>query len=218
MRTNQNIPQLIQNTKLALQNTLRNEEILSRMENHCYTSEKIQEGLSLAAAMQTAFHAQTTKLALRLGAIEARDRAQEDAEGVYMRLVKLARVALRDQPAAWTQLGLNGDRPGALAAWLHLARQFFTNALADADILAQLATVGISPEELAHGQGLVTAVEAASAAVETARAAALQATRQRDVYHQALRRWMGDYLTIARIALADRPQLLEQLGVVVKAG
>ena len=53
----------------------------------------------------------------------------------------------------------------------------------------------------------------ANAGIAWQLAAAQETTRARDAALQALNRWMRDFRAIARIALADQPQRLEQLGV-----
>jgi hypothetical protein len=47
---------------------------------------------------------------------------------------------------------------------------------------------------------------------QAARGAAQASTHARDAALQALNDWMRDFLAIARIALADQPQRLAQLG------
>jgi len=56
-------------------------------------------------------------------------------------------------------------------------------------------------------------VAAGLVAQQTTKGAAQAATRARDEALDGLHRWMRDFLAIARIALADQPQRMEQLGI-----
>ena len=50
---------------------------------------------------------------------------------------------------------------------------------------------------------------------EAAKGAAQQATRERDL---ALDAWRAQYVKIARVALRNKPQLLEKLGLPARTG
>ncbi len=53
------------------------------------------------------------------------------ADETYIRFVKIARIALKDEHAAYQKLNLNGSRKKTLSGWLAQAKQFYLNSLAD---------------------------------------------------------------------------------------
>ena len=65
--------------------------------------------------------------------------------------------------------------------------------------------------------GCSRATATSAVAQQTSKGAAQETTQACDMAMQALYRWMQDFLAIARIALAEQPQRLEQLGVRVAA-
>jgi hypothetical protein len=79
--------------------------------------------------------------------------------------------------------------------------------------LAELTRFGYGPANLAAARGRLDDLAAAETAQETAKAAAVQATRQRDETAAALDAWLRQFRTVARIAARGRPDLAQRLGV-----
>ena len=100
-----------------------------------------------------------------------------------------------------------------LSGWLSQARQFYLNALADSETLTKLGAYGITQAKLEAGQLLHGQVETANAAQEKEKGDAQQATKDRDAAMDSLDEWMSDFVAIARIALEEKPQFLEKLGI-----
>ena len=131
-----------------------------------------------------------------------------------MKHVKVARVALQDERGSSQKLDLGGKRKVSLSGWLAQSNQFYINAVADADILSKMNNFGITQAKLEQGKQLVDDVEAANASQKKEKGEAQQATVDRDDALDKLNDWVSDFIAIARIALEDRPQLLEKLGIV----
>lgn len=216
MFENKNIPQVLEMSRIALTNALNVSEIATQLAPYTYTAEKITEGLALCQQTEQAVYQHHAYKSEQVGRTEAFNQARTAANLVYMRHVKLARVAFQGQVEVWKALGLDGLRADAFAPWLTQARQFYTNALQNPAILTGLLRYSVSEAELTNALALLDAAEAALAARETARGLAIQATRHRDALLKALKAWVSELITVARIALADRAQLLEILGIVVK--
>lgn len=136
----------------------------------------------------------------------------QQADDTYMRLLKLARLALRDHRGDLSALRLNGDRDRTLAGWIVQAGQFYTNALASPELLARLVTHGVTEAKLRAGQVQLLAVEHAQAVQQRNRGRAKQHKGARDAALQSLNRWYADFIQTARIALEHQPQQLEKLG------
>jgi len=141
-----------------------------------------------------------------------RDNAGND----YMRLVKIARIALADEHGAWQSLGLNGRRKESTSGWLAQCRQFYVNLKGNSGWMEKMAAYGISDEKLAAAEALLQLVEEAYNIQKTEMGEAQQATLLRDEAVDALQAWYSDFIAIARIALEDKPQYLEMLGIVEK--
>lgn len=93
------------------------------------------------------------------------------------------------------------------------ARYFYTKAAKYTDVLNGYQ---LQQSELAQNQASVEALMALRNRRLQMKGEAEEATRTRNLSMQALRKWMREFYSIARIALQDSPQLLEALGVPVK--
>ena len=132
-------------------------------------------------------------------------------------MIGCRRVAFKKEPGVATKLALNGRRKESFSGWLEQANLFYDNALANPDILNGLAKFGITEEKLQAGKTQVEELAALNAAQEKEKGEAQQATKTRDEALDALDDWLEDFLAIAEVALADKPQFLEALGVRVRS-
>jgi len=81
-------------------------------------------------------------------------------------------------------------------------------------VTTALGGFGITQEKLEAGQQLVNDVEEKMNVQLKEKGEAQNATQERDEAFEELQDWMGDFIAIARIALDDKSQYLEVLGIV----
>lgn len=151
---------------------------------------------------------------------EATDRINKSFELAgkeYMKHLKLARVALEGNRGIEVKLGLKGPREKATGKWLVQGRQFYENALADALILGKLSSYGVTLENLQAGLALVNEVERLYRSRERERGEAQDSTVLHDELFEKLDSWYSDFVKVARIALEERPQLIEKLGILERS-
>ncbi len=182
-----------------------------------YTPERIQGGKQLYETALAAHQKQIVEYGDQYGATEAQNQAWTKASLSYMRLIKIARIACKDDLSLWKALELTGERKETLAAWLLQAGQFYRAALSTPEIQSRLAVYGITPDSLQQAyveyQSVVTAHTIQIKEIGEAQ----QATKDRDFTLDALDEWISDFRAIAKLALADKPQLLESLGIFVRS-
>lgn len=199
----------------ALTNIQEEADIFQAMVSYGYDAEALASGRRLhEQAAQLVYQQRRARSELMKATAELQRRLGL-AQASTMRLLKLARIALKGDRSAAISLQLDGPRPRAVRAWVEQARQFYSNALRQPEILAQLDQLRITPAQLAAGLAQVQDVADALHAQGIARGQARAATAARDAALDALAAWLGDCLNVARIALADNPQRLEALGIVV---
>ena len=199
--------------KVAIQNALENEEILKRLGAFGYNRARFNDGKDLLDKAETLHRKKQTEYGEKLAATSEAEEALILANGIYKKYVKVARVALKNNPRGWEVLDLAGRRKFSQAGWLNQALNFYMKALENNDIITGLNQYGITKAKLKAGLGLVKDYETALRKQETEKGEAQAATKERDMAFDEMEDWLADYLAIARIALDDRAQYMEILGV-----
>ncbi|ASC74110.1 hypothetical protein XM38_050850 [Halomicronema hongdechloris C2206] len=209
----QTIDEFITAVQVAIDNALANSTLQAALSDFGYTPERLAQGRSLHASALVAHLQQRAEYGDQASATAALQQTRDTAEKSYMRLVKIARIAYKDNPGALVRLDLNGKRKRSLSGWLLQAQQFYSNLLAAPDLLDSLKQYGVTAQKVKAAQAELAAVAAANLAQEQEKGQAQTATQVRDTALDALSDWFSDFIAIARIALEDEPQMLEAMGV-----
>lgn len=215
-RSNRTIAQFLSSVQVALDNAQADLDLQITLHNYGYTTERMNEGKRLYQQVMAHQRQQETGRGQQISAASSFKTSAEQAYATYARLIKIARVVLRDQEGDLVLLGLTGARKRFFSGWKQQATQFYTNALAEERLRTQLAAFGITEAKLREGIQQLNAAEAGNAAQKINQGNAQQATASRDTALRQLRRWYTDFSIIARVAFAEQPQQLEKLGIVVR--
>ncbi len=215
--TKQAMEEFLLKASRAIDNGLHDSELAPRLANFGYTAEKLQEGWALYEQASQLYEAQRTAYGKQYSATDDFKAKWEAAQELYIRHVKITRVAFEGERGVFHDLALEGKRPRAFGPWLRAAKQFYSVLLQDEAKRNRLAEYGVTLESLQAGKAAVDAAELAERTQEEARGDAQELTRTRDETFAALEAWLEDYLTVAKIALKDKPQLAEKLGLLVRS-
>jgi glucose-6-phosphate isomerase len=215
--SNETMEKQLNIAQVAIDNSLNDSEIMTLLSEYGYTEEKLKAGRALYEKADELYHVQRKEYGDQFAASDELKKAWKAADKLYMRYVKVARIALKDERAAFQKLDLNGLRKKTISGWLVQAKQFFINTLAEPAIVAKLAEFGATQEKLAAAKELVEEVELANATQEREKGEAQEATEKRDAAFENLQDWVYDFLSISRIALEDEAQLIERMGVLERA-
>ena len=210
------IEQILSGSRTAISNAIAGESIQAALTPFGYTPEKLQQGMRLLEDAENKYTRQIDEYGDKAGASQAAQQARDTLNDFYIPHVLIARIAFKKNIRAYQSLELSGKRKKSIAASIAQARTFYTNANGEASYKAALLPFGINDAKLTRGLALVNAAIAALNTAKEEAAQAQEATELRDQALDTLEEWTSDFITIARIALADHPQKLEALGVVVK--
>ena len=200
--------------QVAIDNAISDSEVKSLLTELGYDDTRLNEGKTLLDTTNQLQQTQQKEYGDQFEATGALKEAWEKADKEYMRFVKVARIALKSEHALYQKLDLSGTRKKTLSGWLAQAKQFYLNALADTVVLEKMAAYGMTQAKLEAGKTQIEETETANASQEKEKGEAQQATLERDNAVDLLEDWLSDFIAIARIALEEKPQLLEKLGIV----
>ncbi len=209
-RPNHSIADQLNAAQLAIGNSLADAEIQAAVGAYGYPAAKLTEAKKLYDAALAAVNAQTAAGGAQQDASAALAKAENAARSAYQSLARVARAAL--DRAAQSALGLTGPEPRDTAGFISAAYTLFDNAGKQAG----LAAYGYDTVRISAERAKVAAYDQANQKQEAAKGAAQQSTRLQESALTALSAWTAQYLKIARVALRDKPQLLEKLGVAAR--
>ena len=106
--------------------------------------------------------------------------------------------------------------PRPTASFISAAYAVFDNALVIQEINTALAAFGYSEEKIASERQKISNYDSANQVQESLKGAAQQATRDQDTAVKALNAWLAQYIKIAKVALRNKKQLLEKIGVTAR--
>lgn len=211
---NQSIDSKLLFAQNAINNALAIKEISSPLALFGYNQQRLKEGEKLYTKASELQIKQVKEYGEQYEASNVLHLTRAMANKTYMVHVKIARVALRNNPETNASLQLTGNRKDSLSGWLKQAKAFYTNALNTPKVITALAKFGIDKKQLEAGSALVSDLENSFNAQLKEKGEAQIATQERDEALDDMQDWMSDFIAIARIALASEPQLLEMLGIV----
>ena len=198
--------------RLALNNALQTPEILAALSTYGFNETQIQAGIALLEAAEAGQAAQKQAYGRQYNATQAFHTAWREANNErYTRHRQLARLPGVLDAEQLHALRLDEHKPQNIWEWLVQARTFYTNALADEDILSVLSRFQVTSEVLEDSLAQVNAVATLKEAQERAKSEAQVATQDQDTAFRLLDGWLSQFRRIARLALADDPQRLESL-------
>jgi hypothetical protein len=206
------IAQQLNAAQVAISNSLADSEIQGLVADYGYSATKLNAGKALYDTAVTAVNAQKAKAGAQQDSSHSVARAEKAARDAYQALAKVARALFVKDTSQLAALGLNRREANDTAGFLAAAHTLFDNAAS----LPALANYGYDSAKLQAERSKITALDFANQQQEAAKGSAQQATREQDSALKALSEWTLQYLKIAKVALREKKQLLEKIGVTAR--
>ena len=142
---------------------------------------------------------------------------KDEAEASYKRTLKLVRALSRNNDDLQNRLGLQSAKAYAVATWIEGSLDFYNRLLNEAEFLARLKKFKVTEEKLKAEQKAIENLKDLRNNATAEKGQAQEATRVRNAKLDELDDYCMELRAVDELALADKPQLLEKLGIVVKS-
>jgi hypothetical protein len=202
--------------EVSIMNTLSDHEILGLVAGYGYSSERMNEGKRLYETALNLVNSQIAAAGSQYQSTAQLKTAEAAAQDAYQALAKVARAIYARDSARLSGLGLTGAMPRTTAGFIAAGYAIFDNAMKTPEIKSALNAYGYNDARLQSERAKIAAYDNANQAQESAKGAAQQATREQDAALAAMNDWLAQYIKIAKVALRDKKQLLEKIGVIAR--
>lgn len=140
---------------------------------------------------------------------------KDAAESNYKRTLKLVKVLSRSDKDLQNRLGLQNGKVYAIGQWIEGAVDFYNRLMNESDFIAKLARFKVTVDKLNAEKTAIKSLKELRNQATLEKGQAQEATRLRNEKLDELDDYAKELKAIAELALEERPQLLEKLGVVV---
>ncbi|MBN1262548.1 MAG: hypothetical protein JXB35_17840 [Anaerolineae bacterium] len=205
------IEQLIKESSFTLRNAVQNAKLRSMLADHGYDPGKLARGIALVEDLTECHAAYCQRAAEYREATSAYHATFKHARRLFERHARISKALFSNRPECSERLGLNAIPTDSFEPWLRHARQYYREAVTNAQLQNNLVEVGLSPAILGLGQAAVEDTAMADRLRDSAQSLAQQAEQQRDIAAKSLKAWMRKFWKTAKKALAKKPKQLEQL-------
>ena len=203
--------------RIALENAESQAEIATAMTEIGFDSTVIGEGKAILAETRQAYDLNKTEDDETSAAYADFSSKKEQLEDTFTLHRKKAKVVFRNDPLTADKLAITGSMPRTYISWLEAATKFYSVASSDSDIQSKLARLKISTEDLTAAITMISELKAARAEYLKEKGESQDSTKAKDAAFAKIDDWMSEFYAVAKIALEDKPQLLEALGKIVRS-
>lgn len=211
------INQIISEADVLINNALTDEAIKTELALYGYDEPKLTEGKTLLDEVIELNRKQIEEYGEQYEATQEVKTKYDAAYKAYIKAVKLARIALKNNAKAPAALLLSGRRDESLSGFIEQASVFYDTLLQEAEFQNEVVRFGYTIEKLQEEKQLVDDLIEANRKQEIEKGEAQSATKERNLKIDELLEWTGELREVAKIALEDNEQWLEKLSILARS-
>ena len=198
---------------LVIQNTQNNPERQQQLETFGFGPTRFQQGKTLLRGFEQKLAQQTQRQNEQWALSQQINEGLQAVQDEFKQHARITQIALRDDAALLHALKI--DKLGT-RRWACVRQAvYFYQQLQQRGIT--LEAYGVSAKELQQARSAAHQLLELKAARLDKKSEAEHSTQEKRHAQEALRAWVADFRTVARMAFRDQPQTLEAFGIKVRA-
>ncbi|MRJ08550.1 hypothetical protein EDL99_06675 [Ornithobacterium rhinotracheale] len=209
--------QYLENYRLLFTNLDEVQDLKTEMAEYGYDDTKIKEGKALFDKTQQLYNQNKQETAEEKEAYAQFADAFDTLKKAYGKHRKIAKVALMKRTELWKSLAIDGTLSAAYLKALEEIKTFYEQAQSHSEAKPLLEKFKINQSVVEAQVAQIQKVESLRAKYEKEKGENQNATQQKNKAFTELSDWVRDFYAVSRIALEDRPQLLESVGKFVRS-
>lgn len=209
------IPPLVQLAAAdkAISNALASPDILKRLTEAGYTQARIDQGQKLYQAARTAVQAHTALVEAKRDREAASAKTGRNAREAYQTLADVVRKIWPEEREQIQALGISVQMPGEPDQFLKAADVLFQAPQKDPEFMNILTELGYPKLLLATERAKINALGKMIREGETSEKEIQAADREQQLALKTLNDWMDRFIKKARVALQNKKDLLDKMGL-----
>lgn len=208
--------EMLQSYGAMFENLSKDLDLKKELEEYGYDEVKIQEGKAIYDKARQAFDKnikETREYSLSL--LEFKEKYKELYKGFSSDRTK-SRIDFKEGSKEFIKLRLKGRMERVASKSIEQIRAFYKVLSEDDGLIQVLSAYKIDQDRVREQLQKLSETEKAYATHQNLIGESQQATKNKNNAFDVLNQWVSKFYKVARIALKDRPQLLESLGKKVK--
>jgi len=197
----------------AISNGLSSPDILKRLTEAGYTEARINEGQKLYQAARLAVQAHTALIEARRDREAASGKTTRNAREAYQSLADVVRKIWPEDREQMQALGTTVQMPEEPALFLKAADVLFQAPQKDPEFMDILAGLGYPRLLLATERAKIDALGKMIRVGETSDKEIRAADQEQQLALKTLNDWMDRFIKKARVALQNKKDLLDKMGL-----
>ena len=208
---------MLQNYGVMFENLGKDLDLKTELAEYGYDEVKIKEGKKLYDKARNTFDANIKETREETTASLNFQEKYQNFQKIYITHRKKAKIVFDDNAEAFLQLKLKNIPARVIAKFLEETRAFYQLLNTGETLMTPLKQLKVTEQDIEKQLQLLTDVEQAYADYQKEKGESQQATKDKNNAFDALDKWVVRFFKVAKIALEDKPQLLESLGKTIRS-